>query len=62
MYSQQIDQMYFKQENKSHFTTLRRAAQMKKILPKVKLFMFVTDPIQRIYSHFNMCIRNKYPM
>ena len=40
----------------------KRAAQMKKILPKVKLFMFVTDPIQRIYSHLNMCIRNKYPM
>ena len=40
----------------------KRAAQMKKVLPKVKLFMFVTDPIQRIYSHLNMCIRNKYPM
>ena len=31
------------------------------VAPDVKLFMFVTDPIERIYSHLKMCIRKTWP-
>ena len=37
--------------------TLIRAQQMKAINPKVKIFMFITDPVERIVSHLKMIIR-----
>ena len=43
-YSQQFGR--WEKENAKHI-----AFQMKGLMPKVKLFMFVTDPVDRIYSH-----------
>ena len=45
MYSQQIVS-----EN-DRGSSKRIAKDMKKLMPNVKLFMFVTDPVDRIYSH-----------
>lgn len=38
--------------------TLTRARQLKLMKPDVKLFMFITDPIERIVSHLKMVRRN----
>ena len=43
------------------FSTTIRAQDMKFVKPDVKLFMFVTDPIERLYSHLKMCIRKTWP-
>ena len=32
-----------------------RAEEMKHFMPKVKLFMFVTDPVDRMFSHIKDC-------
>ena len=45
-YSQQ-----FEAGKKFRVRTKIIASQMKKLMPNVKLFMFVTDPVDRIYSH-----------
>ena len=36
-----------------------KAAAMKNMNPNLKIFAFMTDPVSRLYSHLNMCIREK---
>ena len=60
--SPQYSRQYFKQYvpncllNGSHATT-RTAKDIKKTNPNAKLFMFITDPVERLYSHVKMCVR-----
>ena len=37
-----------------------KAAAMKKMNPNLKIFAFMTDPVSRLFSHLNMCIRSKW--
>ena len=60
--SPQYSRQYFKQYvpncllNGSHATT-RTAKDIKRTNPNAKLFMFITDPVERLYSHVKMCVR-----
>ena len=33
------------------------AEQMKNLMPNVKLFMFVSDPVDRMFSHIKDCLK-----
>ena len=37
-----------------------KAAAMKNMNPNLKIFAFMTDPVSRLYSHLNMCIRENW--
>ena len=38
-----------------------RAKSMYEANPNMKLFAFVTDPVERLFSHINHCIKKKWP-
>ena len=38
----------------------QKAAAMKKMNPNLKIFAFMTDPVSRLFSHLNMCIRQRW--
>ena len=38
-----------------------RAKSMHEANPNMKLFAFVTDPVERLFSHINHCIKKKWP-
>ena len=44
---------------KKLFRTTVVAKSIKATNPNVKLFMFLTDPIDRLRSHIKMCVRSK---
>lgn len=54
-YSQQFG------SSREHGLTKAIASQMQKLMPNVKLFMFVTDPVDRIYSHIKESFRKIEP-
>ena len=37
-----------------------KASAMKLLNPNLKIFAFMTDPVSRLFSHLNMCIRSKW--
>ena len=37
-----------------------KAKAMKLMNPNLKIFAFMTDPVSRLFSHINMCIRSKW--
>jgi len=37
-----------------------KAAAMKRMNPNLKIFAFMTDPVSRLFSHLNMCIRQRW--
>ena len=38
----------------------RRVLAISAAIPKVKIFLFLCDPVERLYSHLKHCIREKY--
>ena len=38
----------------------QRLLLINKTIPNVKIFMFLCDPVKRLYSHLNHCIREGY--
>jgi len=38
----------------------QRLVLINKTIPNVKIFMFLCDPVKRLYSHLNHCIREGY--
>lgn len=37
-----------------------RIRAINKVMPNVKIFMFLCDPVERLYSHLKHCIREEY--
>ena len=50
--SQSIDDL-----RKGNFETIKRARQMYEMNPNLKLFFFIRDPVQRVYSQVTQIFR-----
>ena len=60
MYAEQFQKNISPTEQES--STKLIAEQIKQYMPNVKLFMFVTDPVDRMFSHIKDCSKiNRIP-